>query len=195
MSLNFFRWCSWTPVSHNMLLCWQHWRSTITRRSLGLQQKKTIIGPKNKKRCLIYVHKTITLEDERINLIFSPTCDIGLLVFAFFSLTTMIIQIVSQSLVTHMKNSLILEELKWFNLVNGSGTFPTPAQVPFLSSCPSPISSHLNIPWSCLQVNTKKRYMKKAKERLLNETSLVVARSPWKNYSWNVHWILSRLCA
>ena len=45
----------------------------------------------------------------------------------------MIIQIVSQSLVTHMKNSLILEELKWFNLVNGSGTFPTPAQVPFLS--------------------------------------------------------------
>ena len=41
----------------------------------------------------------------------------------------MIIQIVSQSLVTHMKNSLILEELKWFNLVNGSGTFPTPAQV------------------------------------------------------------------
>ena len=41
----------------------------------------------------------------------------------------MIIQIVSQSLVTHMKSSLILEELKWFNLVNGSGTFPTPAQV------------------------------------------------------------------
>ena len=25
----------------------------------------------------IYVHKTITLEDERINLIFSPSCDIG----------------------------------------------------------------------------------------------------------------------
>ena len=48
---------------------------------------------------------------------------------ACFSFTTMIIQIVSQSLVTHMKSSLILEELKWFNLVNGSGTFPTPAQV------------------------------------------------------------------
>ena len=122
------RWCSWAPVLQNMLLlCWQHWTSTITRWSLGLQQKKTIIGPKNKKRCLIYVHKTITLEDERINLICSPTCD--LLVFAFFSFTTMIIQIVSQSLVTHMKSSLILEELKWFNLVNGSGTFPTPAQV------------------------------------------------------------------
>ena len=49
--------------------------------------------------------------------------------------------IVAQSLLTHMNNALILEELKWFNLVNGSGTLPT-----------------------LLQIGTKKRYMKHATE-------------------------------
>ena len=39
-----------------------------------------------------------------------------------------------------MKNTLILEELKWFNLVNGSGKLPT-----------------------LLQVDRKKKYMKKYK--------------------------------
>ena len=39
------------------------------------------------------------------------------------------IQIVGQSLL--MKNPLILEELKWFNLVNGSGNLPSLAQVTF----------------------------------------------------------------
>ena len=49
--------------------------------------------------------------------------------------------IVAQSLLTHMNNALILEELIWFNLVNGSGTLPT-----------------------LLQIGTKKRYMKHATE-------------------------------
>ena len=39
------------------------------------------------------------------------------------------IQIVAQSLLTHTKNSLILEELRWFNLVNASGNLPTLLQV------------------------------------------------------------------
>ena len=50
-------------------------------------------------------------------------------------------RVVAQSLLTHMKNTLILEELRWFNLVNGSGNLP-----------------------SLWQVGTKKRYMKHARE-------------------------------
>ena len=45
-----------------------------------------------------------------------------------------LVQIVAQSLVTHMKNTLILEELKWFNLVNGSGNLPSLLQVTCLST-------------------------------------------------------------
>ena len=51
------------------------------------------------------------------------------------------IQIVAQSLETHKNNTLILEELRWFNLVNGSGNLP-----------------------SLLQVGRKKKYMKLARE-------------------------------
>ena len=40
-----------------------------------------------------------------------------------------LIQIVAQSLAMHKKNNLILEELRWFNLVNGSGNLPSLLQV------------------------------------------------------------------
>ena len=54
-------------------------------------------------------------------------------------------EIVAQSLITHMKNTLVLEELRWFNLVNGSGKLPT-----------------------LLQVSNKKKYMKLAREKKEN---------------------------
>ena len=50
------------------------------------------------------------------------------------TLSIQLVQIVAQSLVTHMKNTLILEELKWFNLVNGSGNLPSLLQVTCLST-------------------------------------------------------------
>ena len=74
----------------------------------------------------------------------------------------------AQSLVTHMKNTLILEELKWFNLVNGSGNLPSLLQVTCLST-----ETHLKL--SRFQVGVKKRNMKLAKD---HGTSLVVARGP-----------------
>ena len=52
-----------------------------------------------------------------------------------------------------MKNPLILEELKWFNLVNGSGNLPSLLQVTCLST-----ETHLKL--SRFQVGVKKRYMK-----------------------------------
>ena len=70
-----------------------------------------------------------------------------------------------------MKNPLILEELKWFNLVNGSGNLPSLLQV----TC---LSTETELKLSCFQVGVKKRHMKLKKERLFNGTSLVVARGP-----------------
>ena len=69
------------------------------------------------------------------------------------TLSIQLVQIVAQSLVTHMKNTLILEELKWFNLVNGSGNLPSLLQVTCL-----PPETHLKL--SRFQVGVKKRYMK-----------------------------------
>ena len=83
------------------------------------------------------------------------------------------IQVVAQSLVTHKKNSLILEELKWFNLVNGSGNLPTLSQVTFsylaLQSVGNttshksyieilnwkPANSHAHLPWLLTYLHTE----------------------------------------
>ena len=64
-----------------------------------------------------------------------------------------------------MKTSLILEELSWFNLVNGSGNLPTIDQVTFsyLDLEPSHHRS-LSLSQSCLKVGRKKLYMKRAME-------------------------------
>ena len=64
-------------------------------------------------------------------------------------------EIVAQSLVTHMNSTLILEELRWFNLVNGSGNLP-----------------------SLLQVGRKKKYMKLARENKGNPVGRPKSKVP-----------------